>query len=100
MGRLIVWNLITVDGCFEGDRPWAIDWHEEVWGEELERLSIEQLESADAILFGRVTYQGMAGHWPSAKGRVAELMNGIPKVVFSNTLDRAEWSNTRLVKGR
>jgi len=51
------------------------------------------------ILFGRVTYEGMAAYWPSAKGEVAEIMNAIPKVVFSKTLARADWNNTRLVKG-
>jgi dihydrofolate reductase len=75
-----------------------LDWHEYVWGEELEQLSLEQLKSADMLLFGRVTYQGMASHWPSATGEVADVMNGIPKVVFSRTLERAEWTNTRLVK--
>ena len=98
--RLIMWNLVTLDGFFEGPKKWDLEWHEYVWGEELERLSVEQLTSADMLLFGRVTYQGMANYWPSAKGEVADLMNGIPKVVFSRTLDRAEWNNTRLVKGR
>ncbi len=50
------------------------------------------------LLFGRVTYQGMAAYWPSATGKTADFMNTIPKVVFSRTLERAEWSNTRLVK--
>src|SRR5215467_9398739 len=98
MGNLIVWNLVTLDGLFEGQRKWEIDWHECVWGEELEQLSIEQLRSADMLLFGRVTYQGMAGYWPSAQGEVADLMNSIPKVVFSRTLEKAEWNNTNLVR--
>ena len=100
MRQLIMWNLITLDGFFEGRKKWELDWHEYVWGEELERLSIEQTKSADMILFGRVTYEGMAAYWPSAKGEVADIMNSIPKVVFSNTLERADWNNTRLVKGR
>ena len=100
MRQLIMWNLITLDGFFEGRKKWELDWHDYVWGEELERLSIEQTKSADMILFGRVTYEGMAAYWPSAKGEVADIMNSIPKVVFSNTLERADWNNTRLVKGR
>lgn len=100
MRRVIMWNLVTLDGFFEGPRSWDLDWHEEVWGDELKRISIEQLENADLLLFGRVTYQGMASYWPSAKGQVAELMNGISKVVFSSTLDAADWSNARLVTGR
>jgi len=97
MRRLIVWNLVTLDGFFEGPKSWDLDWHEDVWGEELEQFSLEQLESADMLVFGRVTYQGMAGYWPSATGAVADIMNSIPKVVFSRTLHKAEWSNTRLV---
>ncbi len=97
MRRLILWNLVTLEGFFEGPKSWDIDWHETVWGEELEQLSLDQLKSADMLLFGRVTYEGMAAHWPSATGEVADLMNSIAKVVFSRTLERAEWRNTLLV---
>lgn len=93
-----MWNMVTLDGRFEGPKPWDLDWHEDVWGEELERLSIEQLKSADMLLFGRVTYQGMAAYWSSATGEVADFMNRLPKVVFSRTLDQAGWNNARLVK--
>ena len=98
MRKLIMWNLLTLDGLFEGPRKWDLGFHEEVWGEELERFSIEQLKSIGMLLFGRVTYEGMAAHWSTAKGEIAEFMNSVPKVVFSRTLDRAEWNNTRLVK--
>jgi dihydrofolate reductase len=92
-----MWNMVTLDGFFEGTKSWEIDWH--VWGDDLEQLSLEQLRSADMLLFGRVTYQGMAGYWPSETGDVAEFMNNIPKVVFSRTLDNADtWNNSRLVK--
>jgi uncharacterized protein YdhG (YjbR/CyaY superfamily)/dihydrofolate reductase len=93
-----MWNMVTLDGFFEGPKSWELDWHNEVWGDELERFSVEQLRAADMLLLGRVTYQGMASYWPSAKGETAELMNGIAKVVFSRTLDKAEWNNTQLVK--
>lgn len=98
MRKLIVWNLVTLDGFFEGQKKWEIDWHEYGWGDELEHLSIEQSRSADTLLFGRVTYQGMAAYWPSAKGEVADFMNTVPKVVFSRTLEKAEWNNTKLVR--
>ena len=98
MRKLIMWNMVTLDGFFEGPKPWDIDWHEYAWGEELERLSIEQTGSADMLLFGRVTYEGMAGYWPSATGATADIMNSIPKAVFSRTLTKAGWNNTRLVK--
>ena len=80
MRRLIIWNMVTLDGFIEGHKPWEVDWHELVWGEELEQLSIDQLKSADMLLFGRVTYQGMASYWPSATGEVADMMNSISKL--------------------
>jgi dihydrofolate reductase len=98
MSQLIMWNLITLNGFFEGAKSWDLEWHQSVWGEELERLSIEQLRSADRLLFGRVTYEGMAAYWRTAQGEVAEFMNTLPKVVCSRTLERVEWTNTRLVK--
>ena len=98
MRKLIMWNMVTIDGFFEGPKAGDITWHDYVWGEELERLSTETLKSAGMLLFGRVTYQGMASYWPTATGEVADFMNSIPKVVFSTTLHHAEWSNTRLVK--
>lgn len=98
MRKLIMWNLITLDGFFEGLKSWELDWHEYVWGKELERFSLEQLKRADLLLFGRITYQGMADYWSSAAGKIADLMNKIPKIVFSRTLKTVKWKNTRLIK--
>ena len=100
MRKLIMWNMVTLDGFFEGRKPWEIDWHELAWGEELEQMSIEQTGSADLLLFGRRTYEGMAQYWPTATEQVADIMNSISKVVFSGTLDKADWNNTRLVKSK
>jgi len=99
MRKLIMWNLITLDGYFEGAENWDLPWHERVWGEELERFSLEQLESTDALLFGRVTYEGMAAYWQTAQGKIADYMNSLPKVVCSRTIQTAAWNNTTLVKG-
>lgn len=95
-----MWNLVTLDGFFEGAKPWDIDWLEYVWGDELEQFSLEQAATADLLLFGRVTYEGMAAHWTTAEGEVADVMNSISKVVFSTTLETADWNNTRLVTGQ
>jgi dihydrofolate reductase len=95
MAKLILWNLMTLDGFVEGPNR-DISWHEDVWGEELEGLSIEQLNAAGGLLFGRVTYELMANHWPSATGEVADLMNAAPKFVFSRTLKQSGWNNTRM----
>jgi dihydrofolate reductase len=95
MAKLIMWNLMTLDGFVEGPNR-DISWHLDVWGEELERLSIEQLNGAGGLLFGRVTYELMANHWPSATGEVADFMNAMPKYVFSRTLARSDWNNTQV----
>ncbi|WP_053975470.1 dihydrofolate reductase family protein [Mangrovimonas xylaniphaga] len=98
MRKLIMWNLITLDGYFEGNEPWDLSFHHKVWGPELEQLSIEQLHSADYLIFGRLTYEGMAAYWTNAEGEIADLMNQIPKIVVSQTLSNAEWNNTTLIK--
>ena len=98
MRKLIMWNVITLDGYFEGNQNWDLSFHNIVWGQELEKLSIEQLNSADYLVFGRVTYEGMAAHWQKEKGEIADLMNKIPKVVFSKTLKSVDWNNATLIK--
>ena len=94
-----MWNVITLDGYFEGDKNWDLSFHELVWGPELERISIEQLKTADYLVFGRVTYEGMAAYWKTKKGEIAELMNEIPKLVCSRTLTSVDWNNSTLIKG-
>lgn len=93
-----MWNLVTLDGFFEGPRSWDLGFHKLAWGEEFERISMEQLQSAGALLFGRITYEGMAAYWTKAQGMDADLMNSLPKLVFSRTLAKADWNNTTLVK--
>src|SRR5207249_9286255 len=73
MRKLIMWNMVTLDGSFEGPKSWDIDWHEYVWGDELEQLSIDQSKSIGILLFGRVTYQGMASYWSTAHGEIADF---------------------------
>ena len=60
--------------------------------------TIEQNKTVGTLLFGRITYEGIASYWAHKKGTAADFMNSVPKVVFSRTLKRAEWSNTRLVR--
>jgi dihydrofolate reductase len=95
MAKLIMWNLMTLDGFVEGPNR-DISWHLYVWGDELEQLSIKQLKEAGGLLFGRVTYELMANHWPDATGEVADFMNATPKHVFSRSLTTSDWNNTRL----
>ena len=100
MRKLIFQNLVTVNGFFEGPNR-EIDWHNV--DEEFNEHAIEFLNSVDTLVFGRVTYQLMASYWPTPAAIendpiVAKKMNSLPKIVFSRTLDRVEWRNTRLVK--
>lgn len=97
MARLITWNLITVDGCFEGAKKWDLDFHNLAWGPELERLCEEFGDRAASLVFGRVTYEGMAAYWKTAEpGKITAYMNGLPKLVASRTLTSADWNNTRV----
>ena len=98
MAKLIMWNFITLDGYFEGTKNWDLDFHETIWGKELEELSLEQLNAADYLVFGRKTYEGMAAYWKTAKGEIAELMNKLPKLVFSRTIASVDWNNSTLIK--
>ena len=99
MRKVILFNLISLDGFFEGPHQ-ELDWHPV--DDEFNEYSIEQLKTADTLLFGRVTYELMASYWPTSLAitddqRVAEIMNSIPKIVFSRTLQLASWNNTRLI---
>ncbi|MBC7769594.1 MAG: dihydrofolate reductase family protein [Phycisphaerales bacterium] len=101
MGKLIIWNVMSLDGCFEGAAPWDLSMHETVWGPELEQLSSEQLSEAAFILFGRKTYEGMFEYWAKETSEPSEIndgMNNGPKAVVSTTLNSADWTNTRLLR--
>jgi dihydrofolate reductase len=100
MRKLFSFNMVTVDGFFEGPNQ-DIDWHNT--DEEFNEFAIEQTSSVGMLLFGRVTYQLMASYWPTPAAIaddqvIAKLMNSLPKIVFSRTLKSADWENTRLVK--
>ena len=91
---------MTVDGFFEGLNK-ELDWHNV--DNEFNDFAIEQLSNASVLIFGRLTYELMASYWPTPNALsndpiVAEKMNSIPKIVFSKTLDKTEWNNTRLIK--
>ena len=100
MRKIFAFIMTTLDGYYEGPHEefdfWVVD-------EEFEEFSAEQLDEVDALLFGRVTYEGMAAYWPTPDAErddptVAAKMNGLSKIVVSRTLERAEWANTRLIK--
>ena len=99
MGKLSVFNFITLNGYFEGPKS-DISWHRH--GAEENAYAVDALKSGSTLLFGRVTYDMMASYWPTPLAMkndpvVAEGMNKANKIVFSRTLKKVEWSNTRLV---
>lgn len=98
MAKLILWNVMTLDGYFDGARSWDLDWHRTVLNDEFHNFALEQLRGAEALLFGRVTYEGMAAYWQTASGETAEYMNKLPKFVFSKTLQQANWANTTVIR--
>jgi dihydrofolate reductase len=102
MANLFSFNMVTLDGFFEGPEPWSIDWHN-AGDEEFDDFAVQQLQSVGTLLLGRATYQGFASYWPSPAALesdpvIAEAMNSVPKIVFSRTLEMADWNNTRLIR--
>jgi len=100
MRKLTVFNLVTLDGYFAGQGG-DISWHNV--DEEFQELANAASNSGNTLLFGRVTYELMASFWPTPQAIkndpiVAAGMNRSEKIVFSRTLDRVDWNNTRLVK--
>jgi dihydrofolate reductase len=101
MRKIFVFMMTSLDGYYAGPDD-EIDWHNV--DEEFNQFAAEQLDEVDTLLFGRVTYEGMASWWPTAMAKetdpiIAEKMNDIAKLVVSTTLDSADWANSRLIKG-
>ncbi len=101
MRTLYVFSMITIDSFFEGPAKGDIGWHNV--DAEFNRFAIDQLHATDLFLFGHRTYEGMASYWPTPIAikndpEVAGMMNSVQKVVFSRSLEKADWTNTRLVK--
>jgi dihydrofolate reductase len=100
MRKLTVFNLVTLDGYFAGEGG-DISWHNV--DAEFNEFAIEKIQAGNTLLFGRITYELMAGYWPTAEAAqndpiVADGMNKAEKIVFSRTLMKADWNNTTLVK--
>jgi dihydrofolate reductase len=103
MRRVLVFNNVSLDGYFtdqHGDSGWAAPDNDPEWNAFLD----ENARGRAELLFGRVTYELMAAYWPMPEAMqaypiLAEWMNAMPKVVFSETLYEPKWNNTRLVKG-
>jgi dihydrofolate reductase len=88
---------VTLDGFIEGPNQ-KLDHTAGVEDADFDRYATEMLNSIDAMLLGRRTYQVFESYWPSATGPDAERMNELAKVVFSRTLEKVAWNNSRLVR--
>ncbi len=105
MRKVIVSEYVTLDGVMEdpggGDGTEYGGWSFPFWSEEGAKFKFAELFASDALLLGRVTYQGFAAAWPAMTdgGEFADRMNSLPKFVVSKTLQTVEWNNARLLKG-
>ena len=104
MGRIVVTEYVSVDGVVEA--PSGMEDFERVgWtdgfarGPEGDRFKFDETMAADALLLGRVTYDGFAPVWPQVEGEFADKFNSMPKYVVSQTLEDPEWNNTTVVRG-
>jgi dihydrofolate reductase len=104
MGRIVVTEFVSLDGVMEapggGEDYRHAGWTFEISrGDEGDKFKLDEALDAEALLLGRVTYEGFAAAWPSRDGEFADKFNGMPKYVVSSTLEQPEWNNTTVLKG-
>lgn len=100
MSRLTAFNFITLNGCCKGPGE-DINWHRH--GAEENEYAVSAMQAGNTLLFGRVTYEMMAGYWPTPFAienapEVAAGMNSADKIVCSRTLQKADWGNVRIIR--
>ncbi len=104
MGRIVVTEFVSLDGVME-DPGGAESFKYGGWtfeinrGDEGDKFKLDEALSAEALLLGRVTYEGFAAAWPSREGEFADKFNAMPKYVVSSTLEEPEWNNSTVLKG-
>jgi dihydrofolate reductase len=98
MRAVILGMNVSLDGYVAGPHG-ELDWMFPNMDAEVMQSTIETLSEIDTILLGRVAYEEMAAHWPTATDQIAPLMNRATKIVFSNTLKRTDWESSRLATG-
>ena len=102
MRNLIVSEFVTLDGVMEAPggeeghphSGWVFDFV----SPQQEQYKFDEVNESEALLLGRVTYEGFAGAWPQRGGPFADKMNGMPKHVVSTTLEDPEWDNTSVLR--
>src|SRR3954452_10838063 len=104
MGRIVVTEFVSLDGVME-DPGGAEEYRHGGWtfeidrGEEGDKFKLDETFAAEALLLGRVTYEGFAAAWPNREGEFADKFNAMPKYVVSSTLEHADWNNSTILKG-
>jgi len=104
VGRIVVTEFMSLDGVIE-DPGGSEDFKHSGWSFEIDRgdegnqFKLDETMASDALLLGRVTYQGFADAWPSRDGEFADKFNGMPKYVVSSTLTDPEWNNSTVLSG-
>jgi dihydrofolate reductase len=104
VGRIVVTEYISVDGVVEapsGTEEFArVGWTDAFSrGPEGDQFKLDETMASDALLLGRVTYEGFAPVWPHFEGEFADKFNSMPKYVVSSTLENPEWNNTTVLRG-
>jgi dihydrofolate reductase len=103
MRKLIVTEFVSLDGVMEAPGG-EVGYQHSGWvfphqSDEQMQYKLDEVMEADALLIGRVTYEGFSGAWPDRDGPFADKMNGMPKYVVSSTLTDPEWNNTTVLRG-
>src|SRR5215831_10621084 len=106
MRKIITTTWVTLDGYIAGPNG-EMDWIAEIYDEAMGLYESELVSEADTLLLGRVTYESFAGAWPhvpdspsasEGEKEYARKLNAMRKIVFSKTLEKVEWNNSRLMK--
>jgi dihydrofolate reductase len=104
VGRIVVTEFVSLDGVME-DPGGAESFRHGGWsfevsrGDEGDKFKLDETLSSEALLLGRVTYEGFAAAWPSREGEFADKFNTMPKYVVSSSLEEPEWNNSTVLKG-
>src|SRR4030095_3621659 len=103
MGKIGVAEFVSLDGVMEA--PGGEDFKYPGWsfefdrGDEGNQFKMDEVLESEALLLGRVTYEGFAAAWPSREGEFADKFNNMPKYVVSSTLESPDWNNSTVLKG-
>jgi len=104
MGQIVVTEFVSLDGVME-DPGGAEDFKHGGWsfkisrGDEGDKFKLDETFASEALLLGRVTYEGFAEAWPSREGEFADKFNNMPKYVVSSTLSEPEWNKSTVLNG-